>query len=542
MNCLRKTSETLKKVIVPSGVTLIAALALAACESQETDTIASNLIHVDVLVTDGTVYIGDKNSEGRKLDIAWRNGEIVFVGEPGKKNFAAKRIVDANGLVVTPGFIDPHTHTLDSFPSDERRLNANYLTQGVTTVFVGNDGGGALNNKKARETFTNSGIGTNAALFIGHNVLRESIMGLADRAPTPQELDKMRNIVRQAMSDGAFGLSAGLFYTPGEFSKTEEIVELAKVAAAAGGVYESHIRDESSYTVGLIDAIDEALRIGKESGAPVHIAHIKALGVDVWGYSQQVTERINAAIMSGHSITADQYPWRASQTSVGAAILPKWARTESIERVHQRLQDPKLKKRLRADMSENIRRRGGPESLLITKGPDAWVGMTLAEVAKEFDDDPVAASIEIVLQGDAGLTSFNMNEKDIERFMSQPWVMTSSDGAFTGHPRKNGSFPRKYDVYVKQRQLMPVPEFIYRSAGLAAETFDLCDRGFLREGLTADILVFDPDKFKARATFTEPEQQSTGVKYLFVNGSAAVDNGEVTGVYAGKALQHKQCK
>jgi len=373
-------------------------------------------------------------------------------------------------------------------------------------------------------------------MFVGHGAVRRQIMGDAKRKPTDSELAQMKALVRTAMKNGALGLSSGLFYAPGSFSETDEIVELAKAAAEAGGVYDSHIRDESSYNIGLEAAIEEALEIGRRANIPVNISHIKALGVDVWGKSSAIIAKIETARSSGLRVTADQYPWKASSTSISSALIPSPMKAGGEAALLLRLADPKLKEQLDKDVANNLRRRGGASSILITQGHDDWKGLTLEQLAAKNNVSPVEMAIEIVRKGGAKIASFNMTEDDIINYMQQKWVMTGSDGG-SGHPRKYGSFPRKYWEYVKRRKILSTEDFIYQSSGLAAETFGLCDRGFLREGYRADIVIFDPEKFRAKADYQNPEQLSQGVEYLIINGIVSVDSGISNGILSGRVVR-----
>lgn len=517
-------------------LSIAAALMLCACALQN----AQERPFVDILIADGLVFTGAEGRAGAALDVGIAGNRIVFVGDAQAEGIAAQTTIDATGLIVAPGFIDPHTHALDDLLSESDSRNVNYLTQGVTTVLAGNDGGGPVEIGATLNTLQNNRIGPNTGLFVGHNSVREAVMGGADREPRPQELQRMRALVRDGMTQGAFGLSAGLYYAPGSFAKTDELVELARVAAEFGGVYESHLRDESSYSVGLLMAVEEALEIGAKSGAPVHIAHIKALGVDVWGQSADVIERVETARRNGQAVTADQYPWAASGTRISNALIPNWAKAGSVEDMHDRLRDPVLQSRIRTEIEENLRKRGGADALLIVAGDDAWVGETLAEIAHNRQEDVAATAVAIVLDGDARVASFNMRETDIEAFMKQPWVATSSDGT-NGHPRKYGSFPRKYRHYVVDKKILSLGQFIRRSTGLTADIFGLCGRGYIREGYAADIVVFDPENFRETATYSEPRALSLGVTHLFVNGAAVISHEAVNDVYAGAPLRRQRC-
>lgn len=490
---------------------------------------------VDVLIRGGSVYDGLGDSP-RQADIGIRADRIVFVGES-PAGLVATRVVDARGLVVAPGFIDPHTHTDADTRAPARRGLPGYLFQGVTTVVIGNDGGGPVDVAAARAALQRAGVGVNVLYLVGQGSVRRAVMGMTARAPTPAELDSMRTLVARAMAAGAAGLSTGLYYAPGSFATTEEVVALAREAAAAGGYYDSHIRDESSYTVGLLGAVDEAIRIGREAGLPTHIAHIKALGVDVWGKSDAVIARILAARAAGQVVTADQYPYTASGTSVGAALLPRWAEAGGRDSLRARLADPVTRRRIDAAVLDNMRRRGGAASLLLTTGK--WKGKRLPEVAAALAMDTVAAAMAVVEQGDASVASFNMAEADIERFMRQAFVVTGSDGS-EGHPRKFGTFPRKLRHYVLDRQVISLARAIEASSSQTAGIVGAVDRGVLRPGAFADVIVFDSTLVADQATYEAPEREASGMRFVLVNGRLAVDQGRVTGILAGRPLRRIQ--
>jgi len=339
------------------------------------------------------------------------------------------------------------------------------------------------------------------------------------------------------MDDGALGLSTGLYYAPGSYAKTEEVVELAKVAAERGAVYDTHQRDESSYTVGLLASIEEVIRIGREAKIPVHISHIKALGAEVWGQSAKAIEIINRARDEGVNVTANQYPYVASGTSLGAALLPRWAEAGGRQETLKRIDDPAVRPKLIAEMEQNLKRRGGAKSLLIRGGVDrGLIGKRLDEIAKSRGKSAVEAALEIIKAGNAGVISFNMTESDIENFMKQPWVMTGSDGS-GGHPRKYGTYPRKIREYVFKRHVITLPRMIQASSSQVAETFNLKGRGKLSPGYFADVIVFDEKTVADRATYDNPEVFAEGMKYVIVNGKVVIDGGKYTGAMAGRALR-----
>lgn len=491
---------------------------------------------IDLLIRNGRVLDGSGANETR-TDLGITGDRITFIGDATKANITATRTLDATGLVVAPGFIDPHTHADEDLSTPQRKGNVNFLMQGVTTVVIGNDGRSPLPIGKKLDALNAQGIGTNAIQLVGHGSVRGAILGAADVAPTAEQLEKMKALVKQAMEDGAFGMSTGLYYAPGSFAKTEEVIELAKIVAAHGGLYDSHIRDESSYTIGLLGSIEEVIRIGREARLPVHISHIKALGVDVWGKSKDVIAIIERARHEGINITANQYPYTASGTSITASLVPRWAEAGGNAELLKRLDDPAIRPRLVKEMEENMRRRGGANSLLITSTRNrVWVGKRLDEIAKAAGKSPIETAIDIIKAGGASVASFNMNEQDIEALMKQPWVMTGSDGS-GGHPRKYGTYPRKLSDYVLKRHVISLPRFIQASSAQVAETFGVKERGALRTGYYADIVVFDEKAVAETATYEQPEKLAEGMKYVLVNGKLAVEDGKYAGALAGRALR-----
>ncbi len=488
----------------------------------------------DYLITGGHVFDGT-GSEGQNIVIGIKSDRIAYVGAA-KAGLIATKHINASGLIVAPGFIDPHTHEYQERPDEGPDYLSSYITQGTTTIFSGNDGGGPAETAAALTRIDMQGTAANFGLFVGHGTVRRQIMGMDDRPPTADELFQMKQLVADAMKAGALGLSSGLFYAPGSFANTEEVIELAKVAAEHGGIYESHLRDESNYSIGVIGAVTEAIEIGRRAEIPVHIAHIKALGVDVWGQSSAIIKLVEDARAASQQVTADQYPWLASGTRISNALVPRRAMAGGTDAMKSRLQDPAQLPKLKAEMAENMRRRGGAGSILLTGGKQHWRGLTLEQYAGKIGKVPIDTAIDIVMDGDAGIASFNMNEQDVRNFMTRPWVMTSSDGG-DGHPRKYASFPQKYRRYVVQEHTLSLTEFIHKSSGLTAKTFGLTDRGFLKEGMKADIVVFDPLAFGPVATYENPAQSSVGVLFLLVNGQPAVWQGRPQSVMAGSALR-----
>ncbi|MFN8582535.1 MAG: amidohydrolase family protein [Gemmatimonadaceae bacterium] len=494
----------------------------------------------DVLILGGRVVDGTGTPE-RIADVLVSGDRIAFMGDAKRAGVTAKRTLNASGLVVVPGFIDPHTHTFEDLSSGDitKRRNLPYLAQGVTTVLTGNDGGGPVDVAASLARWTREGIGTNAALFVGFGSVRSAVLGASGAPATPAQVERMRGMVRSGMESGAVGMSAGLYYAPQSYASTEEVIGVARDVGALGGVYDTHLRDESSYSIGLLAAIREALRIGRETGAAVNISHIKALGVDVWGRSDSAIGVIQAARSAGQRVSADQYPYTASGSSVGASLLPRWAESGGRDSLRMRLSDAATRQRVVADMEANLRRRGGAASLLITDHDARGLGgLRLNEVAERTKKTPIDAAIDIVLSGDASVASFNMNDDDIRRFMQADFTMTGSDGS-DGHPRKYGTFPKKYHEYVTGAGLLSLSAFVHRSSQMAAEVFGLKDRGVLAVGSFADVVVFDPAAFTDRSTYEAPQRLATGVRYALVNGRLAIDGGAFTNVLAGRALRRE---
>ena len=491
---------------------------------------------VDVLIRGGTVVDGTGAAE-RRADVGISKDRIVFVGDATAANVRGLRVIDAAGLVVSPGFIDPHSHTLEDLSNKDRHGNVNYLMQGVTTVVTNNDGGGTIEIGKRLSAWAKDGIGTNAALYVPQGAVRGAVLGMSDAAPTASQLDSMRAIVARGMSEGALGMSTGLYYAPGSYATTEEVIELAKIAAREGGIYDSHMRDEGSYTSGgVVGSVNETIRIAREAHIPVHISHIKALGTDVWGQSDSIVVLIKAARAVGLDVTADQYPYLASGSSVGASLLPRWAEAGGRDSLRARVADPVSRARLVSEMEKNLVRRGGAASLLISSTRDTSIlGRNLEQVAQARHEPPIEAALQIILAGDASVASFNMKESDLETFMVQPFVMTGSDGS-GGHPRKYGTFPRKLRQFVYEKHLLTLPQAIHSSSALTAETLRLTDRGVLAPGKFADVIVFDPRTVSDRATYEQPTLLATGMRYVLVNGTVAVSEGSYTGALAGRPL------
>jgi N-acyl-D-amino-acid deacylase len=515
---------------------LFALLASCAAHAAETRRPA------DVLIRGGLVHTGAE-ADPKIVDVVLAGDTIAYIGDDAAARFNPARTIDAQGELVAPGFIDPHTHPDTYIRSQNRgqRRNAPWLMQGVTTIGIGVDGGGSFDVAKQRAWSEERGVGTNLAPYVGFDPVRESVLGEQARAPSAEELARMRRLVARAMCEGAFGFSTGLFYAPQSFAHTEEVVAVAREAALRGGIYDTHQRDESSYGIGLLNSTREAIDIGRQAGMPVHIAHLKALGVDVHGKARDLVSIIDAARASGLNVTADQYPFVASGSSLQASLLPRWSAEGGRAALLKRLSDTASLQRIRTEMVENLRRRGGADSLLFNSTGQPWSGKTLAAMAASWKVEPVDAALRVIREGDEdksdSVTSFNMNPEDVKLLMRQPWVVTGSDGS-DGHPRQYATFPEKYAQYVQREQVLTTAEFIRRSTGLTADILGLDRRGYLRPKYFADVVVVDPAAYRPKADYLHPAVLSEGVVYLWVNGKLAVDAGQMTDALSGRVLSH----
>lgn len=519
-------------------LTLILLPVLVGCSSDNKSQVqaATEIPEVDILIHSGQVF-NSKHKRLELMDLAVCGAIICDIYPRGSKQVRAKRLIDAKGKVVSPGFIDPHTHALAELKSHDNNHNLNYLTQGVTTVIVGNDGDGSANIDKLSKQLLANGIGTNMGMLVGHGAVRQQVMGKAKRKPTTIELNAMKSLVEQAMEQGALGFSAGLYYVPQNYADTNEVIALAKVAARYHGIYDTHLRDESSFSIGLLPAVDEAIAIAKQANIHLHLAHLKALGVDVWGQSEAVIAKVELAQSQGISISADQYPWLASGTKLHNAVMPKWVMADSQKAFFERLNTPHLYQQLNSEITENLRRRGGGKALLITAFNDPkLVGKTLEQIAIALGESEVDTAIELVQRGEVRVASFNMSEQDLENFIVKPWVVTSSDGT-DGHPRKYASFPQKYQQYVKHNPLLTLEAFIYQSSTKTAEILGLKNRGELGVGMFADIVILDTENYRAQADFSHWNRYSTGVETVLINGQITIDKQQYTGTLAGEVLR-----
>ena len=499
----------------------------------------------DVLIQNGRVMDGSGNPWVRG-DIGITNGRIAAVGR--LSGATGTVVIDAAGRIVSPGFIDVHSHAAEGLTRQALRQAQPVIAQGITTIVANPDGGGPVDLAAQRAALEQGGHGPNVALLIGHGSVRRAVIGAANRAPSPEELERMRGLVRTAMNEGAFGLSSGLFYTPGSYATTEEVIELTKVAAERGGLYTSHVRDEGSYNVGVVASVEEVIRIAEHAKTIGIVSHAKALGPDSWGLAHAMTHRIEAARARGVQVFTDQYPYEASSTNLRAALLPDGVAAPTVEQLASASPSPQDRSVIESAeriATENLRRRGGAASILIAHyRPDAtFEGQTLEQIAAARKQTPVRAALELIARQAPSIVSFNMSEDDIAHLMQQPYTMTSTDGGLVAmnegkpHPRNYGSFPRKLARYVRERSTISLEDAIRSMTSLPATVFGMRDRGVIREGAVADVVIFDPAKVVERSSYTDPHKLAEGIDYVLVNGVLVKDGARFTEALPGKVLR-----
>lgn len=499
----------------------------------------------DVLIRGGRIVDGCGNTWFRG-DVAI-NGDTIVAVAP-KIAGEARRVIDATGNVVAPGFIDLHTHArggIFDVPAAD-----NYILQGVTTIFEGPDGSSPVPIAPFLARIEKQGVSPNFATFVGHGSVREAVMGFVDREATPGELEQMKTLVRTAMNDGAFGLSTGLFYVPGSFAPTEEVIALAKVAGELGGIHTSHMRDEMAK---VTDSVLETIRIGEEGGLPTHVTHHKIAGARNWGRSIDTLKLLDEARARGVDITSDQYPYTASRTGLDA-LFPRCALEGGRETMLARLQDPATRAQIREAVIDNIRNdRGGGDlkNVQIAAAPhDASLdGRTLADVLRARGIEPTIESgadvaLELVERSHVFAIFHMMNEEDVVRILRHPATMIASDGEVpvfgeeAPHPRSYGTFARVLGVYVRQKNVLTLEDAIRKMTSYPASRVGITDRGLLRPGMKADVVVFDANRIIDKATFTNPHAYAEGVAHVLVNGVSVVDEGKVTTNRPGRVLRH----
>ena len=496
----------------------------------------------DLILRGGRVLDGSGNPWFRG-DVGVRNGRIARVGD--LHDAQGRDEIDVSAYVVTPGFIDTHSHAADGLSTPGLSHGRPLLAQGITTVIVNPDGGGPVDLEGQARRLTADGLGVNVARLVPLSSIRHEVMGMDSRAPDEGELQAMAQLVRRGMAAGAFGLSSGLFSAPGTYATTDEIVALGQVAAEWGGVYASHIRDEADYTVGVVAAVDEVIEVARMSGLRGVVTHIKTLGPRVWGFSGAIIQRIEGARAEGLEVFADQYPFTASATGLIDAVVPRWAEQGGRDSLLARLRDPSLQEQLRADAAVNLSRRGGADRIQFRSHPpdQSIEGKTLAQVAEERGMDPIETTFALALEGAPGIVSFNMLEDDVVALMDRDWVMTCSDGGLSPmgegvpHPRSYGAFTHKIRRYVIEMGVLTLEGAVRSMTSLPATVFRVPDRGVIRAGAFADILVFDPEALRYSGTYADPHHLAEGITHAWVNGQQVISDGRMLGTMPGRVLR-----
>jgi len=559
------------KLLTMSAFTGLAMLfSLLAAESSAPSQSATDF---DIIIKGGTVYDGT-GVEPKHVDVAIRGDRIAGVGD--FKTAKAKTVIDATGLAVAPGFINMLSWSNESLIQDGRSQSE--IRQGVTTEVMGEGESMGPVNDRVREHLLHQqtdikfdikwntlaeylryletrGVSCNVASFIGATTIRENVIGFDDRAPTAQELDQMRELVRKEMEAGALGIGTSLIYPPAFYAKTEELIELCKVAAKYQGKYISHMRSEGNR---LLEALDELIRISREAGIPAEVYHIKAAGQPNWGKIDNLLSRIEAAQKEGLKITADMYTYTAGGTGLDAC-LPPWTEDGGYPALFKRLRDPATREKIKAQVQtpsdewENMYlATGGPEHILLaafkSEKLKPLTGKTLAEAAKMRKKDPIDTAMDLIAEDESriGTIYFFISEDNIKKELAKPWISFGSDEASQApegvflksnpHPRAYGNFARVLGKYVRDEKVIPLAEAVRRLSASPATNLDLDHRGFIKEGMFADIVVFDPATISDRATFEKPHQYAVGVKHVFVNGVQVIKDGEHTGAKPGRAL------
>jgi len=472
-----------------------------------------------IAIAGGTLLDGSGRAPVKDAVVIVSGDSIVAAGRREQiKIPEGARVIDARGLIVAPGFIDTHNHSGRGF--DEDPSAATQVSQGITTVAIGQDGSSEFPVGEYLSKFDREPVALNVVTFVGHATLREKVMGQdTNRHARSDEIDKMEYMTAQAMRDGAFGLSTGLEYETGKPATTAEVIALAEVAGRFGGIYISHIRDEADKT---FEALAEAIRVGKEGHLPAQISHIKLGSVAVWGRAHAAVALIDKARRRGQDVTADCYPYEAWHSTI-RVLIPSG-----------RHDDP-------TDVARGLADVGGAQNITIVHcraHPD-YEFRTLAEIARQQKITPVELYMRIVREGGATIVCHSMKEKDIRTFYQQPWVMVSSDGGIgSRHPRGAGTFPRVLGLFARERHWLSLPETIRKMTSLPAWRLGLSDRGLVRTGFKADLVLFDPARVIDRATFQEPQLVSDGISRVFVNGVEVWSEGKTTGSRPGRALRH----
>ena len=520
----------------------ILGLAMIAGCSSSSDDAGESQISVDQLFVGGLIYDGS-GSAPFVADLGLSDGKIVFIGDADSAGVQSAASFDVVGHWVTPGFIDAHSHAM--LDLDYGHAAVPFLYQGITSVVLGVDGMGE-NIAKHMELWRANGIGVNGMLFIGHGAIRGQVMGRDDREPNTDEMQAMHALVREGMEQGAFGLSTGLFYVPGTYASTEEVIELASTAAEyAGAIYDTHDRDLGAVYqgVGYEASVQEAIRIGEESGLRVIFSHFNLQGAHNYGRAHVGAKLVNDARARGVEVWAAHHPYTATQSNLRSYTIPDWASAGGREEMIARFDDPDQSAEIKQATNAMLEIRGGADKIMLVDPRPELNGKTLADVARERELAPADAVQDILRVDDASVMNLELYDHENTRVLAQePWMMTCTDGVTPRpdvpitHPRTFGAFAQKMRLFVFDDPVLQ-PEFAIRSfTGLAADFYRLPDRGYLREGYVADIVVLDPDRYRDKATFENPRLYTEGVAYVLVNGTFAVRDGKITGALAGVPL------
>lgn len=497
----------------------------------------------DVLLLGGSVLDGS-GSDAVVQDVAVTGDRITFVGDATNSEVEASDTFDVSGLLVTPGLIDMHSHA--ELDADFGREGQAFLYQGVTSVVLGLDGGGGSDVADRLAGWTDAGIGVNGLLFVGHNAARRAVLGMENRAPTADELEAMRAFVRKGMDEGAQGLSSGLFYLPGNYAETEEVIELAKVAAEyRGAIYDTHDRDlGAAYpSFGYLRSIEEGIRIGEEAGTKVIFSHFNAQGAQNYGRAPEGAAVIEAARARGVDVQAAQHVYTATQSNLRSYTIPGWAVAGGDTAMVRRFDDADTVRIIDRQSREMLDIRGGADRLLFADARAHLNGRTLADLAEEWGVPATEASRRILREGNAAVMNLGLYDPVNTRYLAQKdWMMTCTDGRDPGparavtHPRVFGAFTKKIKDFVIDEGIITMPFAVRSMTGMAADFLEWRDRGYIREGMAADIAVFDVARIQDNATFEQPKQFSDGTVLVLVNGVVAVREGTFTGTTAGRAL------
>jgi N-acyl-D-amino-acid deacylase len=537
---LRKSFLNLSLVALSSVIVFSISASIAQESSAQ---VGSTQDSFDIIIKGGRVIDGSGNP--------WYNADIGIIGERiirigNLDGASANKTIDATGLTVSPGFIDPHTHALQGIFDVPNAESA--LLQGVTTLTEGNDGSSPFPIDKHYEEIANKQISPNWAVFVGQGTIRELVIGEEDREATATEMAQMKQMVHQAMEQGALGISTGLFYVPGSFTSTEEVIELSKVAAKFGGIYISHMREEAGQ---LIDSVNETIRIGEEANIPVQMTHHKVIGAKNWGASKESLRLVDEARSRGVDITIDQYPYTASQTGINA-LIPQWAQEGGREKLLERINNPETQGVVKAAVIDKIlfdRGGGHPKNVFISR--NSWdrsmEGKNLADLTIErgLPATPANAAdvvFDIIRGGGATAVYHAIGPEDVDRIMRHPASAIGSDGPVgvfgegAPHPRQYGTFARVLGYYVRERGIISLEEAVRKMSSASARRLGIHDRGLLTNGYYADIAVFDADEVIDKATFENPHQYAVGMEYVLVNGEIVVEQGVHTNRRPGKIL------